>query len=594
MRVPLSAAAVLALAGGLAAAGPSAPSKASPPEDVEDVIYLGESRPLLVRLHLEVDGRPLRAVWEGFVDQVFRHLDSDGDGVLTRAEAERIPPPAVLLGNGLLANLPTPWLTSLAADGESKLTRAALAAYYRRSGVGPFHFRASPPAADGMARVRVLGAGGGPRPSADALNNALFKLLDTDRDGMLSKKELAAAPQLLQKLDADDDEMVSARELLGEPPPPTEGGLAFVVLGDEAAPDPAGPFVAAPGRPDRVLARRLLARYGPPGGPQPHRLTPADIALSREAFAALDADRDGTLDAEELARFTARPADLEFRVRLGARGQGKPALEAVDAAGRPVLAPAGYAKTTEGHALLELPGATRIEFRVGEEPGGIKFRVSGRDQYLAQFKAADRDNNGYLDRSEAMQNPFFRSTFRSMDRDGDGKLFEKELIAYLDKVESLQAAAQKACVSLDVGDEGRGLFDLLDTNRDGRLGVRELRQAAKLVTKLDRNGDGKISRNEIPRNYRIDFRQGASGNFGGNVVFASAVPSPEPQPPEPTAGPLWFRKMDRNRDGDVSRREFLGSDEEFRRLDLNGDGLVGLDEAMKVDSSLRKTARNPH
>ena len=30
-------------------------------------------------------------------------------------------------------------------------------------------------------------------------------------------------------------------------------------------------------------------------------------------------------------------------------------------------------------------------------------------------------------------------------------------------------------------------------------------------------------------------------------------------------GPLWFRNMDRNRDGDVSRKGFLGSDEEFRR-----------------------------
>src|SRR5262249_62218353 len=32
----------------------------------------------------------------------------------------------------------------------------------------------------------------------------------------------------------------------------------------------------------------------------------------------------------------------------------------------------------------------------------------------------------------------------------------------------------------------------------------------------------------------------------------------------PTRGPLWFRKMDRNGDGDVSEREFLGTPEEFK------------------------------
>ena len=43
--------------------------------------------------------------------------------------------------------------------------------------------------------------------------------------------------------------------------------------------------------------------------------------------------------------------------------------------------------------------------------------------------------------------------------------------------------------------------------------------------------------------------------------------------------PLWFQKMDRTRDGDVSRREFLGTDEEFRRIDTDGDGLIDAKEA---------------
>jgi hypothetical protein len=30
------------------------------------------------------------------------------------------------------------------------------------------------------------------------------------------------------------------------------------------------------------------------------------------------------------------------------------------------------------------------------------------------------------------------------------------------------------------------------------------------------------------------------------------------------SAPLWFQKMDRNRDGDVSRKEFLDTDEQFK------------------------------
>jgi Ca2+-binding EF-hand superfamily protein len=599
MRRTFAAAAALALAGALAAAGPppatpAAPPGAAPADDAEDFVYLGEGRPVLVRLHPEVDGRPLRAVWEDFVGQVFKYADADGDGVLSRAEAERAPPPAVLLGGGFPGNIPLPTFDALDSDKNGKVTRAELAAYYRRSGAGPFHFRAGgADAMDGRAgRVRIVGAGGsGPRPSADALNEALFKLLDADGDGKLSAAELAAAPAALAKLDADDDEMVSARELLGEPAPPADGALAVAFVADGApGPDPASPFVAAArGRPDKALAQRLLARYAPKGAKGPARkLTAKDIGLSAGAFAALDADGDGALDAEELARFAERPADFEFRVRLGKRAGGRPVFEPVDAAGRPA-APAGLTTTPDGHAVLDLLGVTRIEFGTGGETAGMTFKVSSRQQYLSQFKAADRDNNGYLDRSEAMQSPFFRNTFKLMDRDGDGKLFEKELVAYLDKVEVLQEAAQKSCVSLTVADQGRGLFDVLDTNRDGRLGVRELRQAGKLLARLDRDGDGKISRNEIPRSYQVNLRQGASGNFGGDfvVAFAPGGGMQEPPRPEPSAGPLWFRKMDRNRDGDVSRREFLGSDEEFRRLDLDGDGLISLEEAVQADRALR-------
>ena len=58
--------------------------------------------------------------------------------------------------------------------------------------------------------------------------------------------------------------------------------------------------------------------------------------------------------------------------------------------------------------------------------------------------------------------------------------------------------------------------------------------------------------------------------------------------PTSTRGPAWFRKMDRNADGDVSPREWLGTEEEFRKIDTDGDGLISPEEAERYDELLKK------
>ncbi len=122
-----------------------------------------------------------------------------------------------------------------------------------------------------------------------------------------------------------------------------------------------------------------------------------------------------------------------------------------------------------------------------------EFAKRQREQYLAEFKRADKDNNGYLDMAEATRNPLYRNLFKLMDRDGDGMLFEKEVLAYLDAYQDLQAAARGSCASIGIASEGKGLFEMLDTDGDGRLSVREMRSAVKLLAELDRDGKGFIT-----------------------------------------------------------------------------------------------------
>jgi Ca2+-binding EF-hand superfamily protein len=166
-----------------------------------------------------------------------------------------------------------------------------------------------------------------------------------------------------------------------------------------------------------------------------------------------------------------------------------------------------------------------------------------------------------LDPEEAKRSSFapLRDLFAAADRDGDGRVSATEWSAYLD----LQTRLVAGQVILTMLDHGRGLFELLDADRDGVLSVREQRSAWKRLEATGCLRDGALDRSRLPRQLRCVVSQGRP--------VAGRTPA--------TRGPAWFRAMDRNGDGDVSRREFLGSDEDFRRLDLDGDGLISAEEA---------------
>jgi len=170
--------------------------------------------------------------------------------------------------------------------------------------------------------------------------------------------------------------------------------------------------------------------------------------------------------------------------------------------------------------------------------------------------------------------------FDLADRDGNGELTEKELIDFLD----LHAKGSTACLTLSMSDDGRALFEQLDTNGDNQLSPLELRTSWKLLEKWDANKDGCISPEEVPYHFELVFTPGRSSPFSRFGFF-------NPRGSNAKKGqdlPLWFRKMDHNEDGVVSRREFLGSDEDFQRLDTNGDGLIDAKEARAADQWFRK------
>src|SRR5438876_1230432 len=65
----------------------SAEERCTPnPPTGRDLVFLGETRPVLMRLHIRIDGKPIQAAWDDFMKSLFDHLDVNHDGVLSKEE----------------------------------------------------------------------------------------------------------------------------------------------------------------------------------------------------------------------------------------------------------------------------------------------------------------------------------------------------------------------------------------------------------------------------------------------------------------------------------------------------------------------------
>ena len=67
------------------------PAEVDQEEQIQDVVFLGETRPVLLRLKFQVDGKPFLVRWRTYLSRLFAYYDRNGDGVLSRTEAARIP-----------------------------------------------------------------------------------------------------------------------------------------------------------------------------------------------------------------------------------------------------------------------------------------------------------------------------------------------------------------------------------------------------------------------------------------------------------------------------------------------------------------------
>jgi Ca2+-binding EF-hand superfamily protein len=134
--------------------------------------------------------------------------------------------------------------------------------------------------------------------------------------------------------------------------------------------------------------------------------------------------------------------------------------------------------------------------------------------------------------------------------------------------EKLEVAAPQIAIGAVV--DGYPLFRLLDADGDQRITRPEQRQLADLLRDLDRDGDGQLGQSEIPTAIRL----AVTGGPHVHELLRERTRAARLRSRERLPVPGWFADMDRNRDGELSRREFLGTSAQFDQFDRDGNDLI--------------------
>lgn len=216
------------------------------------------------------------------------------------------------------------------------------------------------------------------------------------------------------------------------------------------------------------------------------------------------------------------------------------------------------------------------------------------------FSVLDRNSDGQVTATELTdaQQPYFRRALRVADRNEDGALTQAELTEALTNPQPVSMPSSTPA--------GRGDFD---------------------ISRLDRNGDGKLTRDEIPTPLKERFerlfnqfgepvpiqaiqamrRMPSSGSAGNterkpsdaiNADSDAEMPKTpprrrpsEPRPATPaSSGASFFERLDKNNDGKLTRDELPPRMQQAaQRMDVNNDKSIDREE---FERALRLRVQN--
>ena len=382
-----------------------------------------------------------------------------------------------------------------------------------------------------------------PQSSDDAVR--LASLIDIDNNASISDEELLTAFRTLRFRDLDNDETFSVSELLPYRDPRSQNAavspdvvsLPFFHVTDETS--------------QSLAADRIVQRYGQNGN---------------VAAAVLRQGNPGTaenkvLDVDAVSAILAAP---EYHLTMDVRLSDKANTSDIDVTIASTAT--DFCRMDDdqfGQISLVIDG---LPLKVVARGGGANNRVVTRGFLGQTFVMIDGDRNQYLDETEfagilgALQQAGAQGDFATVDQDADKMVTRDELFSFAQRDQMASASR----IEVTVKQDGKTLFGLLDANQDRRLSAREVRTGTQVLKKYDLNGDGTFAETELGTEYVLTLGLGRSElrrSTGSMQMNPAQMGTGDAILPGTAglSGPEWFRRMDRNQDGDVSPREFLGS-----------------------------------
>lgn len=130
------------------------------------------------------------------------------------------------------------------------------------------------------------------------------------------------------------------------------------------------------------------------------------------------------------------------------------------------------------------------------------------------------------------------------------------------------------------------ILPMMDRNHDGEISAEEIKAVTDLITKLDKNGDGAISRDEQPQPPKPPKPPQGGQDDGDPPPDGAKRPQMHPLPPV-------FAAMDADHDGRISSEELAKAPDALKMLDKNGDGFLTPPELLHIGPAPHGPGRPP-
>ena len=278
-----------------------------------------------------------------------------------------------------------------------------------------------------------------------------------------------------------------------------------------------------------------------------HRLSRAEIAEARSRLAQADLNEDDIIELMEFYRSSSMASPY-------VRNHAHPLVVVLDEETDWNVLSDDLADAYGGTALDNTPEKLREQIT---EPPELRYVVSLEKEGKVCVLAHTLPGGGSQASSVAEE---------VIPVDLGGMYLELSAVYEAPDAETVSSPQ----IALGAAIDGYPLMRLIDTNGDDCITRPEARELAALLERLDTNSDGTIDQSEIPTAVRLTV---GNGPFVHELFEDRAEAALLPKV-ETVELPDWFKNMDRNRDGELSRQEFPGTPQQFATYDRDGNGII--------------------